>query len=245
MKNYLVFVLLLAILSSCRLIHPSQMFKTEKDFSYNEFKESAKEYTIQAFDKLDLKVYTNKGYKLINIENSGQPPQVSNINYLVDHEGYVKIPTLGRVLLLGKTIKEAEKYLEEQYVEFYQDPFVLINIINRRVIVFSDGSNKGQVIELKNENYTLIEALAESGGISNLGKSYKIKLLRGDLKNPEIYLFNIFNVKDMAKANFLLEANDIIYVETRPIYISRVMNEISPYLSLITTGLLLYTLFSK
>jgi polysaccharide export outer membrane protein len=221
------------------------MFKTEKDYSFKEFNDSLKEYTIQPFDKLDLKVYTNKGYRLINFESTGQAFQNSFIFYTVDQAGFVKVPTLGRISLSGKTIIEAEKFLEEQYVDYYQDPFVIISVVNRRVIIFSDGSNTGQVIELANENYTLIEALAESGGISNLGKAYRIKLIRGDLKAPEIYLFNIYNVKDMAKANFLLEANDIIYVETRPKYVSRIMDEVTPYLSIISTGLLIYSLFLK
>lgn len=245
MKNFLIYILLIITFSSCRLIHPSEMFKTEKDYSFKEFNDSLKEYTIQPFDKLDMKVYTNKGFRLINYETTGQALQNSTILYTIDHTGFVKVPTLGRVELSGKTITEAEKFLEEQYLDYYQDPFVIISIVNRRVIVFSDGSNKGQVIELTDENYTLIEALAESGGISNLGKSYKIKLIRGELKNPEIYLFNIYNIKDMAKANFLLEANDIIYVETRPKYVTRIMNEVTPYLSIISTGLLIYSLFIK
>ena len=143
------------------------------------------------------------------------------------------------------TIREAEKKLEDLYVKYYNNPFVYINVINRRVIVFSSGATKGMVIELKNENYTLIEALAESGGISDMGKAYKIKLIRGDLNNPEVYLFNISKIKDMSKANFLLQSNDIIYVETRPKYASRFMTEVSPYLSLLSTGLIVYSLFSK
>ena len=98
---------------------------------------------------------------------------------------------------------------------------------------------------MKNDNYTLIEALADAGGVSEFGKSYKIKLLRGELTNPEIYVFNIRSVNDMKNANFILQANDIIYVEARPRYASRVVSEISPYLSLMSSILLVYALFMK
>ncbi|GAB4279711.1 MAG: hypothetical protein Kow0068_03760 [Marinilabiliales bacterium] len=222
------------------------MFKTDPDFSYSEFKESQKEYIIQPFDRLEIRIFTNNGYKLINIGNENTYNQTNTpIDYLVEFDGNVKVPVLGRVKLDSLTIREAELKLENLYKNYYNNPFVYINVINRRVIVFSEGSTKGTVIDLKNENYTLIEALAESGGISDLGKAYKIKLIRGDLTNPEVYLFNISRIKDMSKANFILQSNDIIYVETRPRYASRILSEISPYFSMITTGLVIYSLFSK
>jgi polysaccharide export outer membrane protein len=120
---------------------------------------------------------------------------------------------------------------------------VKINVTNKRIIVFTNGSSNGKVITLKNDNYTLIEALAESGGISDQTKSYKIKLLRGDLNNPDVFLFNLKKVSNMKDFNFILQANDIVYVEARPRYASKVLAEITPYLSLFSTALLIYSLF--
>ncbi len=247
MKYFILLTFVIFTFSSCRMIHPSAMFKTDKDYEFKEFTESAKEYKIQPFDKLDVKIFTNDGYKLINIGNSNSAylSKTNTILYDVEYDGQIKLPSLGRVNISGLTIREAESFLEKKYETLYQKPFVIINVTNRRVILFAGGSEKGRVINLKNENYTLIEALAESGGITNLSKAYRIKLIRGDLNNPEIFLFNVSRIEDMKKANFLLEANDIIYVETRPKYVSRIMAEISPYLNLLTSGLLIYGLFGK
>jgi polysaccharide export outer membrane protein len=222
----------------------NEMFRTDTEFKYSEFKPSEKEYKIQPFDKLDVRIYSNDGFKLVDVSQTTMMQQ-GNLNYLVEYDGKVKLPTLGRVELSGKTIREAESYLEEKYKEFFVDPFVVISVTNKRVIIFSGGASAGKVIPLNNENYTLIEAIAESGGISDFSKSHQIKLLRGDLNNPEIFLFNIRDLKDMKTANFLLQANDIIYVETRPKYASRILGEITPYLSLLTTALFVYSLFLK
>lgn len=245
--KYLLFIILSFTIFSCRIIHPNDMFKTGKDFKYSEFKESEKEYQIQPFDVLDIQIFTNDGYRLINVGTTNNAMQNRNnsIDYNVEYDGFVKLPSLGRVDISNKTLREAEEFLEKQYETLYQNPFVKISVTNRRVIMFSGGSENGKVIDLKNENYTLIEALAEAGGLSNLSKAYRIKLIRGDLNNPEIFLFNVSKIEDMQKANFLLEANDIIYVEARPKYASRIMSEISPYLSIITTGLLIYGLFGN
>ncbi len=244
--RYFIIAIIIISFTSCRVFRSSEMFTTDKNFEFSKFKESEKEYKIQPFDKLDVKIFTNDGYKLINIGSSDNIfRNQNNILYNVNYDGFIKLPSLGKISISGYTIEEAENLLEKEYKTLYQNPFVIINVTNRRVIVFSGGSDNGKVIELKNENYTLIEALAESGGISNTSKSYRIKLIRGDLNNPEIYLFNIAKIEDMQKANFRLETNDIIYVETRNRYASILLAEITPYLSLFTTGLLIYGLFAN
>jgi polysaccharide export outer membrane protein len=220
------------------------MFKTDPEFKYSEFKPSEKEYKIQPFDKLDVKVYANDGFKLVDVSQSGAMMQVA-LSYSVEYDGLVKLPTIGRVQISGKTIREAEDFLEKKYKEFFVDPFILITVTNKRVIVFSGGSAAGKVLLLSNENYTLIEAIAEAGGINDFSRSHRIKLLRGDLNNPEVFLFNVQDLKDMKSANFLLQANDIIYVESRPKYASRVIAEISPYIGLLTSALFIYGLFLK
>jgi len=237
-----IIVLAVFALSSCRTLTSSDLFKTSPGYKYAEFKPSEKEYRIQPFDKIDMKIYTNDGYKLIDmavVQNQMAP------EYTVEFDGQIKLPSLGRVNIAGKTIREAETELEKLYSQIFIDPFVMISVTNKRVIVFSGGSSNGSVLEMKNDNYTLIEALADAGGISEFSKSYRIKLLRGDLTHPEIFVFNIRNVADMQNANFILQANDIIYVDARPRYASRVVSEISPYLSLLSSVLLVYALFMK
>ncbi|MBI5538437.1 MAG: polysaccharide biosynthesis/export family protein [Bacteroidia bacterium] len=229
---------------SCRTINSNEMFKTDPEFKYSEFKPSEKEYKIQPFDKLDVKVFANDGFKLVDVSQTTAQLQTS-MSYSVEYDGLVKLPTIGRVQIAGQTIREAEKLLENKYKEFFVDPFILISVTNKRIIVFSGGSAAGKVLPLNNENYTLIEAIAESGGITDFSKSHKIKLLRGDLNNPEVFLFSVRDLKDMKSANFLLQANDIIYVESRPKYASRVISEISPYIGLLTSALFIYGLFLK
>ena len=245
MKKYLTFILITILFASCRVIDPSEMFQTEKKFKYSKFQASEKEYIIQPFDKLNLRIYTNDGFRLIDVQTnaSNNNRNRNAISYLVEYDGKVKVPTLGRIKVSGLTIREAEKLLEQKYSQYYKKPFVLINVTNRRVIIFSGGSSKGSVLPITNENFTLIEALAQAGGIDNFSKSYKIKLIRGDLNNPQVFLFNVSDLQDMKKANFVLQANDIIYVETRPRYSSKILVELTPYMSLLTTILLLVRFF--
>lgn len=234
-------VIQVVLFTSCGIFNSNEMFRIPKGYKYASFKPNEKEYKIQPFDKLDVKVYYNNGVNLVEMQQLSV--QQNPIEYNVEYDGLVKLPSLGRVPLAGLTIRQAEEFLENKYKEFMIDPFVKINVTNKRVVVFTSGASIGKVITLKNDNYTLIEALAESGGINDYTKSYKIKLLRGDLNNPEIYLFNLQNISNMKDANFILQANDIIYVEARPRYASKILAEITPYLSLFSTALLVFSIF--
>lgn len=217
------------------------MFKVPNNYKFSAFQPNEKEYKIQPFDILDVKVFYNNGVNLFEYQSNLM--QQNPIYYNVEYDGLVKLPSLGRIALAGLTIRQAEELLEKKYKEFMIDPFVKINVTNKRIIVFTNGASTGKVITLKNDNYTLIEALAESGGISDETKSYKIKLLRGDLNNPDVFLFNLKKVSNMKEYNFILQANDIIYVEARPRYASKILSEITPYLSLFSTAILIYSLF--
>ena len=244
---YIFFISTAAIvfLSGCRVFYPNQMFKTGKDFKYNNFDTTGvKEYVIRPYDKLDVRVFTNKGYELVDM-NKQLPQSAAIPEYTVDKQGKVKLPMIGYVKITGYTIEQAESFLEKEYGKYIKDPFVKLNVTNRRVFVFSAGSEKGNVVYMDNDNFTLIEALAKVGGISSFSKAYKIKLIRGDLNNPKVYVFNIRSLKNMKKSNFVLQSNDIIYVDARPKYASRILNEISPYISLLTSIMLIYSIFYK
>ncbi len=218
-----------------------------KNYPYSSFKEDTikPEYKIVPNDELIFKLFTNDGEKLINpLEaNSNTQNLINIITYQVEFDGNVKLPILGRKKLSGLTLREAEKNLETEYAKFYNKPFVQLKVTNNRVIIFPGGEGgTSTVIPLSNTNTTLIEALALTGGISD-GKAHKIKLIRGDLHNPQIYLIDLSTIDGMKASNLVLQANDIIYVEPRPKVAQRILENIAPYLTLLSTTLLIYSLF--
>ncbi len=247
--KWLWLIIPLAAISSCNVLQPNRMFETPKDFQFNDFEPTEnKEYKLQPYDILSLSISTNDGYKLINtgdVQGGGnRTNRRMEVEYLIEYDGKVKVPTLGRIEVAGKTIREAEKFLEEKYAAYYKNPFVLIRVNNRKVFVFKSGGENGTVINIPEDRLTLVEALAMSGGIPQSDKAYHIKLIRGDLSDqPKVYKYNISSLSDIQGSNLLLQANDIIYVESRPRYVKRAMSEVAPYLSLLSTILLIYNLF--
>ena len=105
------------------------------------------------------------------------------------------------------TIREAEKMLEEKFAVYYKEPFVKLTVTNKRVIMlFSNGLGL-KVVTLVNDNSTIFELLAETGGIQD-GKAYKIKLIRGDLRNPQVFKLNLSTIKGVIQSDIVLQANE-------------------------------------
>jgi len=163
-----------------------------------------------------------------------------NPDYLVQEDGFVKLPIIEPVKLGGLTLKEAEEVLEEEYSKFYKDVFTLIRYNNKRVFVL--GGPGGQVIPLLNENTNLLEVLSLAGGMVKDSKATNIRLLRGDLNNPEVFVIDLSTVEGMQMSLIPVEPDDVIYVEPVVRAVSESVRDLTPVLSLITSTLVLIIL---
>ncbi len=242
-----VFILCI-ILNACT-VNSHIMLKTPKDYVFNELdpNKNKEEYQIAINDVIVFQLYTNKGFDLIDMFNqTGNNNQQSRnmmmggdgsfgIQYMIRQDSLVELPILGEVNLAGKTIKEAEIYLENQFSEFYVDPFINIIINSRRVFMFTGTGGDAQVLPLTYNNMTLFEALAMGGGIGQNGKAKQIKLIRPTETKPEIYLIDLSTIDGIKDGNMVLQSHDIIYVTPNPNYASEILSDIAPVLSLIST----------
>ena len=221
----------------------------QQKYPISSFPDSLKqqEYRLAPNDLLQINVFTNNGEKIIDpigLENSRSGSKTELI-YMIEHDGLIKLPVLGRTLIGGMTLREAESFLEQKYSVYFNSPFVQLKVINNRVTIFPGGQgSQAMVVILDNPNTTLFEALAKAGGIQD-GKAHKIKLIRGDLKKPQVFLIDLSTIDGMTNANMVLQANDIIYVQPRNKVPQKIIENLAPYLTILTSVLLIYGIFVK
>ncbi|HEY8402003.1 MAG TPA: polysaccharide biosynthesis/export family protein [Cytophagaceae bacterium] len=238
--NYLLLLCLAPLAFSCKLYTQNRMFRTHQEYvvdSIQRLVENAeKRYVIQKDDYLQLKVYTNGGERVIDpdleLVKPIQQGQRLEHQYLVRENGYVKLPMVGDVYLEGYSLYQADSLLQIKYEAFYNTPFVVTTLVNRRVVVL--GPMGGKVVPLENPNMNVIEAIAIYGGITYEGKAYNIKLIRGDLKNPDVQIIDLSTIEGMRKANLRLLPNDIIYIEPGRRILSESVRDIAPVIGLLT-----------
>jgi len=229
-------------------LNRSFMMRTNKAFEYAQFDGSeAVEYRVSPNDLISVRVYANNGFQMVDITGgSGSNGGSLTLPLKVEFDGFVKFPIIGRIYIAGLTARQAEMLLEDRLTEYLNNPFVLLEVSNKRVTIFAGASTS--VVALVNDNTTLFEVLAASGGIPENGKADQIKLIRGDLKNPEVYLIDLSTLKGIRNADLVLQANDIIYIEIRKEYITKGLAQVAPFLaliSLVTTTVALIGVFAK
>lgn len=248
MKKITYLFIILIFLSSCRIFNPSQMLRTGSDYKFSKLNDTIfpTEYRLAPNDEFYFNLYTNDGEKLIDPLNTMM--NYRNLPYIVEFDGMAKLPILGRINLKGLTIRETEKLLETKYSLFFNKPFAQIKVVNNRVTIFPGGlGGTARVLTLTNTNTTLFEALALVGGISD-GKAHKIKLIRGSLENPDkpqVFLIDLSKIENTKQGNIVLQANDIIYVDPRDRVPQKILEGITPYLTLLSTILLIYSIINK
>ncbi|MCS6934572.1 MAG: polysaccharide biosynthesis/export family protein [Chitinophagales bacterium] len=213
------------------------MFR-QKDYQYFEMAQKViDEYVIEPGDEMTIKVYTRDGFSIIDYsitaEGNVSVSGVSQETFIVDPEGFLTVPIIGDLYVKGYTERQLEKILADKLSGIYINPFVSVRVTNRRVYVFRGG--EGSVVNINQTPTTLIEVIARSRGVSNDFKSYNIKLIRGDLKNPQIFLIDLSTIEGMRKSNLIVQSNDIIYIEPRRNVASSLFNIVFPFTTLANT----------
>lgn len=245
MRYLLILLSSLIIFASCKVFRSNLMLKTPKDFTYDKLVDSLsrKDYRIANNDVIVYRLFTNNGFKLINLATEANTIFRNDIDVIVESDGAIKMPLLGRIHIAGLTIKEAEKLLEEKYTSYYVEPFVNLRITNKRIIIFPGNGGQARVLPLSNNNTSVIEALANAGGILEDGKAYKVKLIRDNpdsLGKPFVYLMDLSRIEGISAGQSIVQAGDIIYVEPRYRPLATFNREITPIITLITSVLILY-----
>ena len=206
-----------------------------KDYQYFELaQKQIEQYIIQAGDELTIQIYSRDGFRLIDVIGLvGAASGESISSYVVDPEGFARIPVLGDFYVKGYTESELERVLAEKFAGLFVDPYVILKVVNRRAFIFrgSDAS----VVTLNRTPTSLFEVIASAGGLTNQLKAYKIKIIRGDLKNPEVHIVDLSTLEGVRKTDLIIQGNDIIYIEERRNVVLDVLNVIMPYVSVLTT----------
>ncbi len=214
------------------------MFKTDKfyQFTPSDTTIGNKEYVLKANDMIEVQILSNNGYQLVDV--LGQGGYYVPVTYLIHNEGFTILPMLDSLYLAGYNITGAENLLSGRYSYYFVNPYIRIKVVNRRCVVFT-GRGSGKIVNLANESMSLIEVLGLAGGITG-SKAYRVKLIRGDARNPQVYLIDLSTIEGLKKANLQIASNDIIYVEPA-LSFTDVNTQLLPILSLITTSILIYT----
>lgn len=136
--------------------------------------------------------------------------------YLVDNEGDINFPMLGRLHVAGLTKRECETMIEEKvqpYLQSSERPVVTVNMSSFRVTIIGEVG-RSAVIPVTTEKMSIIEALSTAGDLSIYGKRQNIMLIREDATGQKsVHRIDLTDGNLFNSPYYYLQQNDIIYVE--------------------------------
>ncbi len=132
--------------------------------------------------------------------------------YIVNRDGDIDFPTLGKIHVEGMTTTQLKDYLVERISKSVKDPMVKVSIVNFRVNVLGEVREPG-VVKSEGERITLLEALAACQDLSEYGNRNNVMVIREDAKGNIQYGKVDLQSTDLIKSPYYyLQQNDVVYV---------------------------------
>lgn len=150
--------------------------------------------------------------------NQQQMGGANPFGFLVDEEGYIKYPMLGKVKAAGLTRDELETALEKGLAakEFVKEPNIKVRFLQLRVNVLGEVKQPGTK-SFSADRITILDAIGASGDLTDRGRRDNITVIREENGQKKSYQINLLNTEFINSPAFQLQQNDIIYVNANNI----------------------------
>jgi len=132
--------------------------------------------------------------------------------YLVDLDGYIYMPKIGKVLAKGKTKSQVNFEIQKALLPYLKEPMVTVRYMNYRITVLGEV-NKPGIIPITNERVSILEALGLCNDLTIFGNRSNILLIRENSGVKEMHRINLNDNSLFKLPYFYLQNNDVLYVE--------------------------------
>ncbi|MDR1370747.1 MAG: polysaccharide biosynthesis/export family protein [Dysgonamonadaceae bacterium] len=133
--------------------------------------------------------------------------------YIVDNEGIVNYPVIGRVKVGGLTLSNAIDTITNRVAEYIEHPIVNMNILSFKVSVMGEVRNPGPIV-VENSRISILDAIGAAGDLTIFGNRKNVKLIRDNNGKLETVYLDLTSSKDLFSSGyFYLQQNDVIYVD--------------------------------
>lgn len=174
---------------------------------------------IQPGDLLDISIssLSPESNLLFNsgiIVPPGTPITAPRLNegYLVNNDGYINFPVLGRVSLAGLTREQATEKLTVEISKLAKTTIVNLRILNFQVTVIGEVNNPS-LFMVPSGKLNVLEALGLAGDLTEFARRDNILIIRENNGERVAMRLNLNSREILNSPFYYLQQNDVVYVE--------------------------------
>lgn len=236
-----IFLVFILFITSCSTKKDVVYFQNVKDFETmvdtDSFQAKLKIGDIVSIYVSTLNPLVSKPYNLVIEGGQGQM-----VDYLIDVDGNIDYPVLGKVKLLGLTVEEARQLFKKKFEDgqLLKDPVIIIRVLNFRVTI-AGAVNRPGVYPVSGERVSILEALGLAGDLTIKGRRDNILVVR-DFNGTKTYSRVDLTSKEVFNSPvYYLTQNDYVYVEPNNSEISGASGDLRVNTIITITSFLLTT----
>ncbi len=178
-----------------------------------------KDYQLQKGDYLNI-IVSSIDAKSMALFNGNTTSSINNFNsddsssrlylYVVGEDGCIDYPYVGKINVLGKTLREVKHIVEEKLEDQLESYSVEVRLSNRTFSIIGESGSGRYTIP--REKLTIFEALAMSGDLSFYAKRSNIQIIRQTENGTIVKTFDIRTKSIIDSEFYYIQPNDVIYV---------------------------------
>lgn len=253
--NFIFFLVLILGLQSC--VSHQQLLTLEKaNLSYNQPEDIANNITIriQPDDILTITVHSfdpEAASPFNSAQSRGNNSQLFNSNnlsaaqlflgYLVNAQGYVELPILGKIKLAELTLDEASSKIVEALSPYLKDATVNVKYLNFKVTVLGEV-NAPSTYTVPNTRVSIFDALGLARDLTKYANRNNVLVIRESNGKREFGRLDLQSKDIFSSPYFYLTQNDVVFVEPIKPRTATVADPLQRYVSYISAGLSILTL---
>ncbi|RLD25751.1 MAG: sugar transporter [Bacteroidetes bacterium] len=227
MKKYILVIgLILSVLASSCISHKDTLYFQNKNSTLDSTQailEKKMPYRVQIYDILNIRVKSldQEGVQIFNPIgdenlNASSAERAYFDGFTIDLHGDIRIPTLGKISVLGYTIEEIEQMLEKKLLkeQFKEEAniFVTVKLSGLRFTASGEVGSPGTVT-LFQERVNIFEAIANVGDILITGDKKDVMIIRKYPQGQKIHHLDLTDIDVMKSPYYYVQPNDMIYVK--------------------------------
>ncbi len=180
---------------------------------------------IKSGDRLDIHVtcskrelalpFNNLTYSVSADGSATASEAAAPKGYLVDNDGYIEFPTLGRLHLAGLTLPQASDYIKGLLVEGRHIPDAIVETSINNFTIYGLGALAPGKLVIPSGEINILQAVAQMGDLQNRANINKVRVIREEDGQRVEYDINMQSVELYNSPAFFLQQNDIVYAEPR------------------------------